>query len=49
MLRTVKSNIYNFSGNYLSQYSTIYHILACEKLVTLSIAYLIQSVNFWVP
>ena len=31
--------IYNISGKYVSQYSTIYHIVACKKLVTLSIAY----------
>ena len=41
--------MYNISGKYISQYSTVYHIIACKKLVSLSIAYLIQDVMLWVP
>ena len=30
--------MYNVSGKYISQYETKYHIIACKKLITLSIA-----------
>ena len=49
MYRNKENYIYNISSKYISQSSTLYHIIACKKLVTLSIAYLIQDVKFWVP
>ena len=34
----MKNYMYNVSGKYISQYETMYHIIACKKLVTLIIA-----------
>ena len=47
ILRNKENYIYNSSGKYLSQYNTIYHMVACKKLVSLSIAYLLQDVKYW--
>ena len=40
--RNTKYYIYNISSKYISQYSTVHHIIACKNLVALSIAYIYQ-------
>ena len=43
ILRNKENYIHNISSRYISQYSSVYHIIAFKKLVTLNIAYLIQD------